>query len=130
MLKWIVAAVILLLAGCNSAPASHPMLPVTPYTSIEAKIGKGGAMLLELGSTSCSGCRDMAYTLYLIKKKNPKSQIYFIDIKKERDVALKYNVRMMPTQVILDESGNVVNTHIGPISMPELTEMLKHYRII
>jgi thioredoxin 1 len=106
------------------------MLEVTSYETVDPLIGKGKPLLLELGSTSCGGCRDMARSLYHIKQQYPQSGIYFIDIKRERYAARQYGVRMMPTQVILDGEGNVVDTHVGVSATQELTEKLKRYGVI
>ena len=133
MLRLLLIAALLLFAGCDSPQenaAEAPMLEVSSYEAVDPLIGKGTPLLLELGSTSCGGCRDMAATLYRIKQRYPESGIYFIDIKSERYVARQYGVRMMPTQVILDGAGNVVDTHIGVSATPELIEKLKRYGVI
>lgn len=121
----------LLLVGCGQEKASHEtMLNVTPYNLAAPKIGRGQPVLLELGSTSCRSCEEMARTLYTIKKQHPRSAIYFIDIRRERHVAVQYDVRMMPTQVILDGSGEVVYRHIGPSGTKELTETLTRFGVL
>jgi len=121
----------LLLGGCGQEKASHEtMLNVTPYKLAAPKIGRGQPVLLELGSTSCRSCEEMARTLYRIKKEHPRSAIYFIDIRRERQVAVQYEVRMMPTQVILDGSGAVVYRHIGPSETKELTETLTRFGVL
>lgn len=106
------------------------MLPVSSYESVDPLIARGDAVMLELGSTSCGGCRDMAVSLYHIKQRYPGSAIFFIDIKAERYVARQYGVRMMPTQVILDGEGRVVDTHVGVSGTKELIEKLKRYGVI
>ncbi|WP_345985618.1 thioredoxin family protein [Sulfurimonas sp. HSL-1656] len=121
----------LLLGGCGQEKTVHEtMLNVTPYKLVAPKIGRGKPVLLELGSTSCRSCEDMARTLYRIKKEHPRSGIYFIDIRRERHVAVQYDVRMMPTQVILDGSGQVVYRHIGPAAAKELTETLTRFGVL
>jgi len=133
MIRLLLLSLWLFLAGCGSqegADRERPMLEVTSYETVEPTIGKGQPVLLELGSTSCGGCRDMAATLHYIKQRYPRSAIYFIDIKTERYVAREYGVRMMPTQVILDGAGNVVDTHVGVSGTQELIERLQRFGVV
>ncbi|MHC3993344.1 thioredoxin family protein [Thiomicrolovo sp. ZZH C-3] len=131
MFRMFLIGFMLLLGGCGQEKASHESrLNVTPYNLVAPKIGRGKPVLLELGSTSCRSCEDMARTLYRIKKEHPRSAIYFIDIRRERQVAVQYEVRMMPTQVILDSSGKVVYRHIGPSETKELTETLTRFGVL
>lgn len=133
MSRWILLTAFLLLGGCSSQTTGEkeaPMLGVSSYEVVDPKIGRGKPILLELGSTSCAGCKDMAKSLYYIKQKFPGSEIYFIDIKRERYVGRQYGVRMMPTQVILDGEGNVADTHIGVAGTSELITRLKRFGVI
>ncbi len=131
MIRWLMVAA-LLLGGCteNQEAAERPMLEPVSYETVDPLIGTGKPILLELGSISCSGCRDMATSLYAIKARHPQSGIYFIDIKAERYVARQYDVRMMPTQVILDGSGRVVDTHVGVSGTQELIERLERFGVL
>jgi len=130
MTRMLLIGFALLLGGCarENAPQTS-MLAVTPYAQIAPKIGGGRPVLLELGSTSCGGCRDMAQKLYAIKTRHPNSHIYFIDSRRERQVAAQYDVRMLPTQVILDGSGQVVYRHVGPVDAKALAETLAQYGV-
>ncbi|WP_345970269.1 thioredoxin family protein [Sulfurimonas sp. HSL1-6] len=131
MFRMFVIGFALLLGGCGQEKTSQvSMLHVTPYNLAAPKIGRGQPVLLELGSTSCRSCEAMARTLYTIKKQHPRSAIYFIDIRRERHVAAQYDVRMMPTQVILDGKGQVVYRHIGPAETKELTETLARFGVL
>ena len=123
----------LLLGGCSAERGTQgeaPMLEVTSYESVDPLVGKGKPLLLELGSTSCGGCRDMARTLYVIKRDHPQSGIYFVDIKSERYVARQYGIRMMPTQVILDGEGREIDRHVGVTGTTELIAKLRRLGVI
>ncbi len=133
MYRVVLLGMMLLLSGCSmerSSQGEAPMLEVTSYETVDPLIGRGKPLLLELGSTSCGGCRDMARTLYAIKRDYPQSGIYFVDIKSERYVARQYEIRMMPTQVILDASGKEIDRHIGVTGTAELLEKLRRFGVI
>jgi len=107
-----------------------PELPPVKYQSLKGLIGAGEPIMLEMGSTDCGSCKEMGKLLYKVKAKFPCAHIYFVDIKKERDIASMYNVRMMPTQIFLDAEGTVIDTHIGPYESKQLMEKLKIVGII
>ena len=112
-----------------NAFAYEPMLQEIPFSHIENKIGKE-PMMLEFGATSCRSCIKMGQVLYKIKEKYPKSNIYFIDIYEDKKSAMKFKVRMIPTQKYLDKSGSVVDTHMGIIQQNELEKKLKNLGVI
>lgn len=134
MIKYIFTLVValLFLNACSSElqQKEAPELASVSYESIKVLIGEGEPLMLEMGSTDCGSCQEMGRLLYQIKSNYPSAHIYFIDIKKEREVALMYSVRMMPTQIFLDEKGEVVDTHVGPLEYNQLMEKLKSIGII
>ena len=109
------------------AIANEHMLEETEYKYVAQSIGKGKPYFLELGAESCQSCKIMGSTLYKIKQEHPRYNIYFINVKKERDVALKLEIRMIPTQIIYDKSGKEVYRHIGLLSTTELEKLFKTY---
>ena len=108
--------------------ASEPMLKETPYVYVKSSIGKGKPYFLEIGSESCHSCQIMGKLLYKVKKQHPEYQVYFINVKKERHVAQKLAIRMIPTQIIYDTVGKEVYRHIGPLGTDELLALFKRYK--
>jgi len=109
--------------------AEEPMLKPVSYDSIKEKISSSATML-EFGSTSCYSCVQMGKLLHKVKSKYKKNSIYFIDIYKDQKIARKYKIRMIPTQVYLDENGVIIDKHVGAIKEDDLVEKLKNYKII
>lgn len=110
--------------------ADEPMIQPLPFEIVKSEIAKKESVLLEFGSTSCNSCVIMGKTLYKIKQKYPQSHIYFIDLYKDMEIAKKYGVRMIPTQVYLDKEGEVIERHIGIIEEKELITKLKNLDIV
>lgn len=121
---------ILAIFSSSSALADTPMLKSISYSAIESKIGKGKPFMLEFGSTSCHSCVIMGQTLYKLKQKHPQSNIYFIDVYKDEQAAIKYGAVMIPAQVYLDKNGKVIEKHFGKIEYNELEKKLKSYSIL
>jgi thioredoxin 1 len=101
----------------------------TPFSEFKHKIGNE-PLMIEFGSISCHSCQVMGNILYKIKQKHPKSNIYFIDIYKDREVAKEFGIRMIPTQKYLNKNGNIVDTHMGVIEQDELVEKLKQLKVL
>ncbi len=126
----ILKSILGLFALSAKSNADVPMLQPVPFGSIKPLIGKGNPVMLEFGSTSCRSCQVMGWLLYKIKAKNPKSNIYFIDIYKDMDASIAYGVQIIPTQVYLDGKGKVVEKHMGIISENKLNTKLHKMGII
>jgi thioredoxin 1 len=85
---------------------------------------------LELGSASCIPCRMMQPVMEDVAKHyGDRIDVVFIDIAlpKNRAVAMKHKVRVMPTQVFLDESGKEFFRHEGFHPKEQLMKMLDAY---
>jgi len=109
------------------ALAGEHALKETQYKYVEQSIGKGKPYFLEVGSDSCHSCKIMGSMLEKVKQKNPEYNIYFINVKKEREAARKLKVMMIPTQIIYDKDGKEVYRNIGVLSNSELTELFNKY---
>ena len=70
--------------------------------------------LLDLGSTSCIPCKMMAPILEeLTKQYKGKLDVVFIDVWKEKEIAEKYSINSIPTQIFFDANGKEVYRHVG-----------------
>lgn len=110
-----------------TALANGPTLKESEYKYVESSIGKGKPYFLELGAESCKSCQIMGEMLYRVKKENPLYNIHFINVKREREVAQKLQIRMIPTQIIYDKNGKEVYRHIGVLGTNELNELFVKY---
>jgi thioredoxin len=69
---------------------------------------------LELGSVSCIPCQQMEKVLESVREKyGDQIEVIFHDVKKEKEMAAKYEIRMIPTQVFLDADGKEIHRHVG-----------------
>lgn len=104
------------------------MLQENPYKQVIESIGKGKPSFVEVGSDSCHSCKVMSRLLYETTQKYPEYNIYFINVKKERDAALDLKIMMIPTQIIYDKNGKEVYRHIGLLSDEELAKLFITYQ--
>ena len=81
---------------------------------------------LELGSLTCIPCKQMEKVLESVREKyGDQIEVIFHDVKKNKDITKKYKVKMIPTQVFLDESGKEIHRHIGFYPEEKIDEFLK-----
>ena len=111
----------------NLYAAGRPMLEETAFAEVSKQIGAGKAVFLEVGSDSCRSCRVMGKLLYTVKQEHPEYPIYFVNVKKEREAAVKLKIQMIPTQIVLDGKGTEVFRHVGILSPDELNALLEKY---
>jgi thioredoxin len=90
------------------------------------KAQKPKITFLELGSLTCIPCQQMEKVLDSVREKyGDQIEVIFHDIKKEKEIAKKYQVRMMPTQVFLDAEGKEIHRHVGFYPEEQIDEFLK-----
>jgi len=104
MLKLFVIPVIFMFFFCFLQTAwGAPEIPV-----------KNTVTMVDIGSTSCIPCKMMEPVLEnLAKEYQGRAAILFVDVKKDREMARKFDIRAIPTQVFFDTSGKEVFRHAG-----------------
>jgi thioredoxin 1 len=83
---------------------------------------------IELGSVNCIPCKMMQPVMKNIEKKySGKVKVIFYDVwtQEQRPYAEKYGIRVIPTQVFLDENGKEFHRHEGFYPEAEIEKILK-----
>ena len=83
---------------------------------------------VELGSVNCIPCRMMQPIMKEIEKEySDQVNVVFHDVWTEqgRPYAMKYGIRVIPTQVFLDKDGKEYFRHEGFFPKEELVKILK-----
>jgi len=81
---------------------------------------------IELGSDKCVPCKMMQTVLAQLRRDYASQlSVQFIDVWKDEATARPYNVRTIPTQVILDGSGKEVLRHTGYWPVDEAVSKLR-----
>jgi len=80
---------------------------------------------LEIGAVSCIPCRMMIPVMKEIEEEyGDKIEVIFHDVTKDKNIAAKYGIRAIPTQVFLDEHGKEFHRHIGFYPTVKIKEIL------
>lgn len=92
----------IVLTSCGNAQEKdqNGVIQETHLNTIQPKI-----TFIELGSVNCIPCRRMQPIMKSIEKKyGDQIKVVFYDVWKDNASARKYGIRLIPTQVFLDEN--------------------------
>jgi thioredoxin 1 len=96
--------------------------------SKDAGRSKAKVIFIELGSVNCIPCKQMKPVMKAIEDKyGSQVKVVFYDVWKsdQKHYAQKYGIRLIPTQVFLDEHGKEFHRHEGFYPEEEIDKILK-----
>ncbi|MEX0769576.1 MAG: thioredoxin [Balneolaceae bacterium] len=99
--------------------------PKEKTTSFTEMINSDTPLLVDFHADWCGPCKMMAPILKNLKKEMGEDlQIIKIDVDKNSDAAIKYQVRGVPT-LILFHKGNLLWQQSGVVQLPQLKQMIR-----
>lgn len=105
-----------ILLSCTLATAGQ----VQPKPANPAAVAKL-PRLLDLGSDRCVPCKLMTPVLEELKREYAgRLEVQFIDVWKEEQQAVRYGVRMIPTQIFYDAAGKELFRRAGFIGKDDI----------
>ncbi len=96
--------------------------------SKEKKEVRSKITFIELGSVNCIPCKKMQPVMKAIEQKyGEKVKVLFYDVwtEEQKPYAKKYGIRLIPTQVFLDENGKEFFRHEGFYPEDEIHKIFK-----
>jgi thioredoxin 1 len=105
-------------ASAGARPADAQALP----SASDALAGDTPLpMLMDLGADKCIPCKKMAPILEALRAEFAgRFDVVFIDVWKNREAAVPYQIRLIPTQIFFDEAGNELFRHEGFLSREDI----------
>lgn len=86
---------------------------------------KGTVTMVDLGAKSCVPCKMMAPIMEKMEKKYAgKAVIHFYDVWEDREPAVRFKIRVIPTQIFFDRETNEVYRHEGFMSEADIVGQL------
>jgi thioredoxin 1 len=112
-------------AEATAPPASVAAVEQVPGSTDEAPspVGSDGGMptLLDLGADKCVPCKMMAPILEELRETYAgQLDVGFIDVWKDPAPGKEYGIRVIPTQIFLDEHGAELFRHQGFMSREDI----------
>lgn len=85
--------------------------------------------IMKLSTTWCAPCRAYASTFHKVKEMDEYKDIEFkeVDIENDEDgevLAEKFQVRSVPTTILLDENDELIYKVMGNIPQKDLTNLI------
>ncbi len=106
----------------ETAPEPETETPAAPKPKTEPQ---HLVRFLEIGSVNCIPCRMMQPIMKEIEEEyQGLVKVEFYDLYVDREIGLKYGIRVMPTQVFLDHEGREFFRHEGFYPKAEIETML------
>jgi len=85
---------------------------------------------IELGADRCIPCKAMQPIMKEIAETfADRVQVVFYDVWKDPEPGRHYRIRLIPTQVFIDQKGNEVFRHVGFFAKEEILELLKKHGV-
>ena len=79
---------------------------------------------VELGSVNCIPCKAMQPIMKAVEEDyGDQIKVVFYDVRKDPELGRKFGIRLIPTQVFLDESGNEFYRHEGILSKENIDSL-------
>lgn len=106
-------------------------LPINSYAAgVDDKLSnakkEGKFVMLELGSVGCIPCEKMKPVMEQLRTNyKGKLEVFFVDVRKDKETASRFKVYVIPTQVFLDKGGKEIHRHIGFYGYEEIVPVLK-----
>ncbi len=121
----------LTLFACNSktdAPVNTATTQIQSKTQLASE--KPLITLIELGSVKCIPCQKMQPVMRSLETRyNSQLNVVFYDVWQagQKQKAREYGIRLIPTQVFLDQSGNEIFRHEGFFPETEIDRFLQSH---
>jgi thiol-disulfide isomerase/thioredoxin len=85
-------------------------------------------MFMELGAATCIPCKMMVPVMEeLAKELQGKLDVQFVDVNKRGDLAEKYKIFAIPTQIFFDKNGKELFRHEGFYPKADILAKLKEW---
>lgn len=84
--------------------------------------------LLKFEANWCAPCRFMSPVVKSVLEGYENIELVVVDIDNEQgqEEARKFNVRNIPTLILLDDENNIINTLVGTASESQVKEFLNN----
>ena len=93
-------------------------------TKMDSLQTKPKLIFMEFGSISCVPCIQMELVLDKIKEHYPSSvNVIFTNVKKNRTKSKEFKIKVIPTQVVLNENGKEIFRHQGYLPFKDIQKL-------
>lgn len=80
--------------------------------------------LLDFYADWCQPCKMMEPIIEKFKEENPNIIVEKVNTEEQIDLAVSYNINVLPTFVLLDDNNEEVKRHLGVLNPVKLKEFV------
>lgn len=121
--RWAIVLVVVAAVGgvlavkVSRAPASGESGPADAWVQAPQRLPR----LVDLGASKCIPCKAMAPILAELRQTyEGRLKVEFIDVWENREAAVQYAIRSIPTQIFYDADGKELFRHEGFIGREQI----------
>ena len=124
--------------GCGPRTETAARVQPTQHQASEsqqeaapAQEEKGLPKLWDFTSERCPPCRVQNPIIHTLEKEySDQVVIRIIDVDQNQQIARKYNIRFIPTQIFLDSEGKELSRHVGLFQRDSIINRFKAHGFI
>ena len=106
--------------------SASPDIPALPPQAIDPTLKSGTWVVIEFGGQNCVPCRKMQPVLAEVAKQlGSRGKVHNVWVTDHPQVARRFSIMLMPTQVLFDARGNEVLRHQGYWEQSAFLQALK-----
>lgn len=108
----------------NKGGEKMEVLEVTSKNFEQEVLKSEKTVLIDFYATWCGPCKMLSPIVEEIAEENEDIKVVKIDIDKEQDIAVEYEIMSIPTLVVIKD-GQEVNRSVGVIGKSDILELVK-----
>jgi thioredoxin 1 len=108
-----------------------PALEASTADAFQAALKSGRPTLVDFGSNNCPACIRLRPVMRALKDAHKDSiNVLFLEVSANRDLALFYKVRLVPTLIFFDAQGREVHRETGFMGQEAMEKVLRDLELL
>lgn len=108
-----------------------PPLEASTAEAFQAALKSDRPTLVDFGSSSCPACIQLSPVIRALKDAHKdRINVLFLEVSANRDLALHYKVRLVPTLIFFDAQGREVHREMGFMEQAAMEKVLRDLKLL
>jgi thioredoxin len=124
------------IAAITTFPEQLPKPPLPPLEAstaeaFQAALKSGRPTLVDFGSNNCPACIQLRPVMGALKDAHKERiNVLFLEVSANRDLALFYKIRLVPTLIFFDAKGREVHREVGFRGQEAMEKALRDLKLL
>jgi thioredoxin 1 len=108
-----------------------PGLEASTTEAFQAALKSGRPTLLDFGSKDCPACIRLRPVMGALKNAHKERiNVLYLEVRENRDLAMSYKVRLVPTVIFFDAQGREVHRETGFMGQGAMEKVLRDLKFL